>query len=169
MGDGLRHRHRPIIGSQARPMQPDLGSPCRRTDADLRGLHLFEARKKQQALVEDYINRRWLGEPNQSLIRTCVCWLWQQVHRAPDGTLISRPAVPSTHLREGSDNAVLQGRVDDSAMHPPRQTISQAPTANYADMVRVAMKGCRIALTRPSCETMHRLDQLTVHDCCAVW
>lgn len=25
------------------------------------------------------------------------------------------------------------------------------------------MKWCRIALTRLSCETMHRLDQLTVH------
>lgn len=46
---------------------------------------------------------------------------------------------------------------------PPRQTISQAPTVKYANMVRAAMKWCRIALTRLSCETMHRLDQLTVH------
>lgn len=48
--DGLRHR--PFIGSRARTLQPDLGAPCRRTDADLRGLHLFEASRSSASACQ---------------------------------------------------------------------------------------------------------------------
>jgi hypothetical protein len=150
--DGLRHRS--VIGSRASTLQPDLGAPCRRTDADLRGLHLFEASRSNQRLFRTVSTA--VGSANLIRVhplRQCPRLLVvAAASSGSHGIRISRPVVPCRTDTQESDRRTrcCKGGQDDSAMRheaglPPRHTISQALTSKYAIMVKTrgeVVPGC---------------------------
>lgn len=155
-----------MIGSRARTLQPDLGAPCRRTDADLRGLHLFEASRSSERLSRTVSTA--VGSANLIRVHSLLAFAGYGTGRSGSARDANKPSCSPvlqrrdliTRCGKGDGMTVRCGTIHGR----PRDR--QSP--KHRPCVRAGDEWCRIALTRLSCETRHKLDQLTVRrlSCC---